>query len=1601
MKNRHSVLHRGLMPKRLTVAVFTALYVVGSGLSYSNESALPLSFGGLSAGHEWVSTQQQVAEDTVVILGAPSSNDAEPGVAEIGVQDEQLQIRFREWDYLDGDHAPEQMGWLMAKPGTYKSDDGTIVEVGVVTLPKPTEEKRNWKRFSFKNKFPKRPHLFVTPQNSEGDSTFVVRAKKVKNKGFSVAAFEQEANGKTHATEEQIAYVAIHAPANKGTVDLGYGPVPFEVKKQRVKMTADAFGRQLMVEEEQSRDEETKHGRITASVMLIDGQHLFAQDISGRGKDTIALRYGMGQLAIGSLKVVKNSSDSIDLEWDRAVGKGAEKITHYQVSRDDVPVGSTTETQFTDTGLASDTPYQYKVEGLDAAEQPVVSSAQAKVKTQAEKVGTALSAPMGLSCGIRSARSNVLMWGAPIKGKATTYKIYRNDKLIGTSSHSMYEDRDLEPNAKSTYYVVAVDDNGNESPRSTLTNTSICIRSAPTPPEGVEDDKEPPTLPGNFQATATVDKVTLSWRDSTDNRGVAGYQIWRNGKQLTTTRGRSLVDPTVKAGTSYSYQVAAYDQAANVSPVAEVSVTTKQTNTTPEPQPPVEPPKPPVEPPQPPVEPPKPPVEPPKPPVEPPKPPVEPPQPPVEPPKPPVEPPKPPVEPPQPPVEPPQPPEKPPQPQDTQAPSQPGSLKAVADVTSITLSWSAASDDTGVTGYRVVRKDGTTETVTGTSFNDTGLTSSKAYRYQVIALDAAGNASTPAAVSATTKKAPDTQAPGKPGSLKAVPAVSSVALSWRAATDNTGVTGYRVVRNSTTVKTVTGTSFNDTGLKSSTAYRYQVIALDAAGNASSPAAASATTKKAPDTQAPSQPGSLKAVPAVSSIALSWRAATDNTGVTGYRVVRNGTTVKTVTGTSFNDIGLKASTAYRYQVIALDAAGNASSPAAASATTKKAPDTQAPSKPGSLKAVADVTSITLNWSAATDDTGVTGYRVVRNDGTTKTVTGTSFNDTGLKSSTAYRYQVIALDAAGNASSPAAASATTKKAPDTQAPSKPGSLKAVPAVSSVALSWRAATDNTGVTGYRVVRNGTTVKTVTGTSFNDTGLKASTAYRYQVIALDAAGNASSPAAVSATTKKAPNTQGPTTPSNFKVTADHATGRISLSWGASRANKPGGVFYEITRNGVERENTRETTFIDDYLEREKDYTYTVSAWDAYGNEGLPTAGITVRLNKLTSSSGNCTDNTVTTPADSGDGSLRACIKAASAGGKVIFSKDMKIVLKSQILIGKGVSIDGGSHKVEISGNNATRLFRIRTADKNVTFANLTLTNGNADKTSDYDYVVPGEPEDGPGEDDGFGGAIWSINTHLNVNNVTFTGNFGGGGGAINFVGIGGDKSKTSMLKIRDSAFTNNTGTYMGGAVALGALQSHSGHYSRAQVIDTSFENNKGGKGGAVYSNRSFMDFYGSHMLSNKAGTAGAIYSWGGVSTITDSDVSGNSASGTAGAIHMNHADLTVKNSSLNRNTAKGHGGAITFQSSSSFDHNRDLRITGSTLSNNSASNGAAIMANNLDNGSFRGKNHMGITLRNTNVTNNSATANNGVGAVGKGGYKDKITIKISGGEVKGNTRD
>ena len=481
------------------------------------------------------------------------------------------------------------------------------------------------------------------------------------------------------------------------------------------------------------------------------------------------------------------------------------------------------------------------------------------------------------------------------------------------------------------------------------------------------------------------------------------------------------------------------------------------------------------------------------------------------------------------------------------------------------------------------------------------MTPSRTYGYQVTALDAAGNESAKQAtpVTVTPPGPPDTQAPSSPGNLTATaPASSIVNLSWTASSDNVRVIGYFVYRDlgngSALLKSEpdNATTFQDEAATPNTTYIYQVSAFDAAGNESARTSVTVTTPASTSggggtlTFAPTDDATIDASNPNTALGIASRITVDSSPVNDFLV--KFTVAGTGSGTSCPTI---ASAKLRLTV------GN---------TTNDNSN-----KGGDFRA-----AVNSNWSEAsvtwnTAPAAVAGGPVASI--TTPVALGTAYfvDATSLITGNG----PITIRASGNSTDGARYYSRNGNAatlapelqltcggstPDTAPPTQPGTptLSGV-TPSSISMSWTPSTDNVGVTGYRIFRNGTQVGTTGGsvTTYQDTGLSASTTYSYTLKAVDAVGNASPESgSLSATTSANPDTP-PTAPGTPTVT-DVTDTTVDLSWAAS-TDDHAVTGYRVFRNGGQVATTSgtDTTYTDTGLTPSTTYSYTIQAVDGAGN--------------------------------------------------------------------------------------------------------------------------------------------------------------------------------------------------------------------------------------------------------------------------------------------------------------------------------------------------------------------------------------------------------------------
>ncbi|WP_052085253.1 fibronectin type III domain-containing protein [Cellulophaga sp. E6(2014)] len=464
----------------------------------------------------------------------------------------------------------------------------------------------------------------------------------------------------------------------------------------------------------------------------------------------------------------------------------------------------------------------------------------------------------------------------------------------------------------------------------------------------------------------------------------------------------------------------------------------------------------------------------------------------------------------------------------------------------------------------------------------------------------------------------DNQAPTSPSNLVATATTETTTnLSWTAATDNVTVTDYEVFQEGVSIGFTGGnTTFEVSGLAPQTTYNFTIAAIDAAANSSVQSnSVSVTTLALPDTEAPTVPTALIANNiTTTSVSLNWTAATDNVAVIDYEVFQDGVSIGLTGGTAtFEVSALAPETDYNFTVVALDAATNVSAQSNnLSISTLALPDTEAPTVPTALIANSiTTTSITLNWTAATDNVAVTDYEVFQ-EGVSLGLSGgtTTFLVDGLTPETAYNFTVAALDASANTSGQSTGiSVNTLAIPDTEAPTIPTNLVVDNiTTTSVNLSWTAATDNIDVVDYEIFQDGVAIGLSSGSVvFAVNGLTPETTYDFTITALDAAANSSAVSeSITVLTLAVSDTEVPTVPEGLLATNTTETS-TELSWDTATDNV-GVVDYEIFQDGSTIGLTGgATNFVVSGLASETTYIFTVAALDVANNASLQSSELTV----------------------------------------------------------------------------------------------------------------------------------------------------------------------------------------------------------------------------------------------------------------------------------------------------------------------------------------------------------------------------------------------------------
>ncbi|MGH8176263.1 MAG: fibronectin type III domain-containing protein, partial [Steroidobacter sp.] len=204
------------------------------------------------------------------------------------------------------------------------------------------------------------------------------------------------------------------------------------------------------------------------------------------------------------------------------------------------------------TGLSAATAYTVSVRAKDAASN--VGAAASNSFTTPDTA--APSVPTGLAGSAPNSGAVNLSWAASTDNVGVTgYRIYRGGVHIADTTSTSYSNTGLSGSTTYSYQVSARDAAGNFSGLSSAVGVT-------TP------DTIAPSAPTSLSASAVSStQINLSWSGSSDTggSGLAGYRVYRNGAHLGNTTATSFASTGLATSTTYSYTVAAYDNAANTS----------------------------------------------------------------------------------------------------------------------------------------------------------------------------------------------------------------------------------------------------------------------------------------------------------------------------------------------------------------------------------------------------------------------------------------------------------------------------------------------------------------------------------------------------------------------------------------------------------------------------------------------------------------------------------------------------------------------------------------------------------------------------------------------------------------------------------------------------------------------------------------------------------------------------------------------------------------------------------------------------------------------------------------------------------------------------
>ena len=337
-------------------------------------SEIGFSGTAIDVTHVWKTINLPVSfTNPVVIAGGSTRDGGHQGIVRVqNVTSNSFQIRFQEWDYRDGRHTTENMGYLVVEAGTHTLTDGTQLVAGTTTL---TNE--STRTISFGDSFSGTPLVLAQTMTNNDGAAVVERVRAITNSNFKIQFNEEEVADGVHATET-VGYIAIdqgtavsgdttlnavttgntvtHQTSTVSFGDIGGATAPVILSDMQTRDGGDAASLRhrsqtstsvtVWVEEEQSKDSELNHTTEVAGVLAMEagvlvantpsfmagsangsmfglGNPTYAQQLAGAGLDAF---YTNSQQTTGHLgdsnSAFMRLEDTISQKWNSAITTG-------------------------------------------------------------------------------------------------------------------------------------------------------------------------------------------------------------------------------------------------------------------------------------------------------------------------------------------------------------------------------------------------------------------------------------------------------------------------------------------------------------------------------------------------------------------------------------------------------------------------------------------------------------------------------------------------------------------------------------------------------------------------------------------------------------------------------------------------------------------------------------------------------------------------------------------------------------------------------------------------------------------------------------------------------------------------------------------------------------------------------------------------------------------------------------------------------------------------------------------------------------------------------------------------------------------------------